>query len=204
LVKNFQQIEAFMKTLVPILFALATALCWGLYGPTLGKARAADLTASPFKPYVGIGVAYLLIAIIGGLIAMKIVGKDSFNFTDSVTRWGFAAGIWGALGALCLTIAMFSGGNKIPHAVMPIVFGGAVTVTALYGLWMSDGALKGGTGLWIGIAGMAISVILIAANTPQTHPPKPVANAPSFSYKSNESGLTELSNKSDLPGKSNH
>ena len=23
----------------PILFALGTALCWGLYGPTLGKAR---------------------------------------------------------------------------------------------------------------------------------------------------------------------
>ena len=39
----------------PVLFALLTALCWGLYGPVLGQARSA--LASPFKPYLAIGVA---------------------------------------------------------------------------------------------------------------------------------------------------
>jgi hypothetical protein len=161
-----------MKTYLPFLFALGTALCWGLYGPTLGKARIADSTASPFKPYVGVGVAYLVIAIVGGLIAMSIIKKDTFVFTDSVSRWGFAAGTLGALGALNLTLSMFSGGARIPHAVMPVVFGGAVTISALYGMLSSGGTLKGGPLLWVGIVGMGVSVILIAANTPHGHPPK--------------------------------
>lgn len=162
-----------MKTMLPYLFALGTALCWGLYGPTLGKARIADATASPFKPYVGIGLSYLLIAIAGGLIAMKVVGKDSFIFTDGVTRWGFAAGTLGALGALSLTLCMFNGGARIPHAVMPVVFGGAVTVTALYTIFSSGGTIKGGPALWAGVVGMGLSAVLIAANTPHPHPPTP-------------------------------
>ncbi len=165
-----------MKTLLPFVFALGTALCWGLYGPTLGKSRIADPTASPFKPYVGIGVAYLIIAILGGLVAMKVVGKDSFVFTDGVSKWGFAAGMLGALGALSLTLSMFSGGAKIPHAVMPVVFGGAISVTALYTIVRSGGGLQGGPLLWIGIVGMGISTILIAANTPHPHPKKPAGN----------------------------
>ena len=162
-----------MKTFLPFLFALGTALCWGLYGPTLGKSRLADPDASPFKPYVGIGVAYLVIAIAGGLIAMMVVGKDKFVFTDGTSRWGFAAGVLGALGALSLTLAMFNGGAKIPHAVMPVVFGGAVTVTALYTVLASGGTLKGGPLLWVGIIGMGVSAVLIAANTPHPHPKKP-------------------------------
>lgn len=158
-----------MKSL-PFLFAIGTAICWGFYGPTLGKARLADPTASPFKPYVGIGVAYVVIAIVGGLIAMTAVGKDNFNFTDPVSRWGFGAGSLGALGALSLTLAMFNGGAKIPHAVMPVVFGGAVTITALYSILSSGGTLKGGPMLWVGVVGMGISAVLIAANTPHASP----------------------------------
>ncbi len=159
-----------MKNMLPYIFALGTALCWGLYGPTLSKARLADPTASPFKPYVGIGVAYLVIAITGGFIAMLVVGKDTYVFTDRVSRWGFAAGTLGALGALSLTIGMFNGGARIPHAIMPVVFGGAVTVTAVYTLISSGGTLKGGVLLWVGILGMGLSAILIAASTPRVGP----------------------------------
>ena len=162
-----------MKPYIPFLFALGTALCWGLYGPTLGKARGAGTVGidTPFKPYVGIGVAYLLIAIAGGLIAMKVVGTDKWTFTDGPSRWGFTAGMLGAGGALFLTLSMFNGGAKIPHAVMPFVFGGAVTVTAVYSV-ISLGA-RGNLWMWLGIAGMGISAVLVAANTPHGHPPKP-------------------------------
>ena len=40
---------------LPIVFAVLTALFWGMYGPALGQARAG--LGSPFKPYVAIGVA---------------------------------------------------------------------------------------------------------------------------------------------------
>jgi drug/metabolite transporter (DMT)-like permease len=160
-----------MKNLLPFLFAVATALCWGLYGPVLGKARMADPDLSPFKPYVGIGVAYLLIAIVGGIVGMWIKG-DSFE-VGAGGRWGFAAGALGALGAFTLTIAMFSGGARIPHAVMPIVFGGAVTVTALYTLWSSRGRLHATPMLWVGIVGVLVSVIIITMNTPHAAPSPP-------------------------------
>ncbi len=156
-----------MKNSLPVLFALATALCWGLYGPILGKARVAD--TSPFKPYVAIGVAYLVIAILGGLIGMWYQG-DSFQ-VGAGGRWGVAAGTLGALGAFTLTLAMFSGGARIPHTVMPIVFGGAVTVTALYSIWSSRETLRAGPWLWVGIALMLVSVIIITVNTPHGAPP---------------------------------
>lgn len=158
-----------MKNYLPFLFALGTALCWGLYGPTLGKARLADAELSPFKPYVGIGFAYLVIAIAGGMIGMWYKG-DSFSPSGASGLWGVAAGTLGALGAFSLTLCMFSGGARIPHAVMPVVFGGAVTVTAIYTVLASRGRLHASPMLWVGIAGMLVSVIVITMNTPHATP----------------------------------
>lgn len=180
-----------MKTYLPFLFALGTAMCWGLYGPTLGKARLADTDLSPFKPYVGIGIAYLVIAIVGGLAGMWYKG-DSFASVGAGGYWGLAAGILGALGAFSLTLCMFNGGARIPHAVMPVVFGGAVTVTALYTIWSSDGRLQASFMLWVGIVGVLVSVIIITTNTPhptprgahtttetsQAHPANPPGSSP--------------------------
>lgn len=171
-----------MKTLLPFLFALGTAVCWGLYGPTLGKARLADADLSPFKPYVGIGVAYLVIAIAGGLLGMWYKGDD-FGSVGAGGFWGVSAGTLGALGAFSLTLCMFNGGARIPHAVMPVVFGGAVTVTALYTLWSAGGELRASPMLWVGIVGVLVSVVIITVNTPHTSPasaphPAPSASAP--------------------------
>ncbi len=158
-----------MKNYLPFLFALGTALCWGLYGPTLGKARLVDADLSPFKPYVGIGFAYLVIAIAGGMIGMWYKG-DSFSPSGASGLWGLAAGTLGALGAFSLTLCMFSGGARIPHAVMPVVFGGAVTITAIYTILASGGRLHASPLLWVGIAGMLISIVIITMNTPHAPP----------------------------------
>ena len=95
-----------MKTY--LLFALLTGLFWGFYGPALALSRAG--LQSPFKPYVMIGAAYLVIAIIGGLVGMKWK-CDEFSFSGIGAKWGFIAGSLGALGALWLTIAMVTGGG---------------------------------------------------------------------------------------------
>ncbi len=165
-----------MKNYLPFLFALGTALCWGLYGPTLGKARLVDADLSPFKPYVGIGFAYLVIAIAGGLIGMWYKG-DSFSPSGASGLWGLAAGALGALGAFSLTLCMFSGGARIPHAVMPVVFGGAVTITAIYTVLASGGRLHASPMLWLGIVGMLVSIVIITMNTPHAPP----ASTPSTS-----------------------
>jgi hypothetical protein len=158
-----------LKAYLPFVFALGTALCWGLYGPTLGRARLADPDLSPFKPYVAIGIAYLVIAILGGGIGMYLKG-DSFSPSGGAAGWGLAAGVLGALGAFNLTLTMFTGGARIPHAVMPVVFGGAVTVTALYTILASKGALSLTPQLGLGILLMLVAIVIITTNTPHPTP----------------------------------
>ncbi len=161
--------------MIPILFALGTALCWGMYGPALGNARSTAKPPewSPFKPYVFIGVAYLVIAIAGGLVAMKLKG-DTFSYTGAHAasrNWGFIAGSLGAAGAFFLTNAVISSkGNTA--LVMPIVFGGAVTVNAIFA-WTqlrSNPNLHISSMLWVGMALVFAGVVLVAKNTPHGPP----------------------------------
>ncbi len=155
----------------PILFALLTALCWGLYGPTLAQARSS--LSSPFKPYFLIGLAYIVWAIVGGLIGMRFNG-DELSISSTGAFWGFAAGTLGAWGALNLTLAMFTGGAALPHLVMPIVFGGAVTISALVALPRAEHVSPW---LWLGIAVVGAGIVMVAYNTPHATPPTAPAPA---------------------------
>ncbi len=162
--------------LLPIVFALLTGLFWGTYGPTLAQARFFEKSA--FKPYVMIGVAYLVWGIVGGLIGMSYRG-DTFSFTLKGTFWGFAAGSLGAWGALTLTLAMFTGGTAMPQIVMPVVFGTAVTVSAIVSVLTTK--TEANPMLWVGIGGMAVCILIVAYFTPHAgpaHPPKGAGDAP--------------------------
>ncbi len=170
------------KMLIPILFALATAFFWGCYGPTIGNAQSPRVDNvplwSPFKPYVFIGIAYLMIAICGGLAMMAVKG-DSFSFTGEyypTMKWGFLAGILGAFGALCLTTAMMtSRGNAL--LVMPIVFGGAVSVTAIVSMLRLHAETTVSPLLWVGMVLTVVGIVIVATNTPHAHAPaKPAAD----------------------------
>lgn len=167
-----------MKSLpMPIVFALLTGLFWGTYGPVLAQARFFEKSA--FKPYVMIGIAYLVWGIIGGLAGMAYTqkpGEAFFNFKMEGVFWGFAAGTLGAWGALTLTMAMFTGGTAMPQVVMPIVFGTAVTVSAITSVLTTKAETN--PMLWVGIAGMAICIVVVAYYTPHAHPPKPAAAPP--------------------------
>lgn len=163
-----------MKFSYPVLFALMTALFWGLYGPVLAQSR--TYLQSPFKPYVAIGLAYLVWGVGGGIAGMIYKG-DNFSFTGPGGLWGLFAGTLGAWGAFTLTLAMFSGGMKMPHVVMPIVFGGAVTVSALVSVWSESEHAEVNPLLWIGIAGILVCTVLVAYNTPHPKLPAPKAEA---------------------------
>lgn len=168
-----------MNSSLPVIFALLTGLFWGTYGPVLGQARAFE--KSPFKPYVMIGVAYLIWGILGGLIGMASKG-DQFSFTKQGMIWGFAAGTLGAWGALTLTLAMYTGGTAMPQIVMPIVFGTAVSVSAIVAVLTTK--TQADPRLWLGILGMAVCIVTVAYYTPHASPhgkpapsPAPVTEA---------------------------
>jgi hypothetical protein len=166
-----------------ILFAVLTAFFWGVYGPVLGFARSTARPPSadywsPFKPYLFIGLAYLVWGCIGGAIIMKAVFNDSFSFAgthQAAAKWGFIAGSLGAFGALTLTFAVVNAGRAGagPALVMPIVFGGAVTVSAITGYFL----LQNAPGLHVNwpplLGGMALvfaGIILVAKFTPHAPP----------------------------------
>ena len=161
-----------MKTFA-IICALLVALCWGLYGPTLANARSPAREWGPFKPYVFIGMAYLVLAIVGGSLMMKFAFNDNFDYTGKyfpAMKWGFFAGCLGALGALALTFSLTKAGGK-PAYVMPIVFGGAVTVNAIAAYLSLHPGEKTNPLMWIGMALVAVGICLTAGFTPHGHAP---------------------------------
>lgn len=172
---------------LPILFGLLTALFWGMYGPVLADSRG-DLK-SPFKPYLLIGLAYLLWGVVGGLVGMWQKGDD-FSFPSHGTSLGFVAGSLGAFGALTLTLAMYNGGK--PYIIMPIVFGGAVTVSAIFSILKEAEGTHINPLLYLGVAGVIVSAGLVAYCTPHPAPKKaPPAAAVSGPASETESPIAQ-------------
>jgi hypothetical protein len=169
---NIEDTMKFEDLMWPVIFASLTALFWGMYGPAIGFARSAE-GGNAFKPYLMIGVAYLIWAIIGGAAGMAYT-KAPFSFSDSGVTWGFIGGSLGAFGALTLTLAMFSfPGKPRPELVMPIVFGGAVTVNAITNIVLSRqqaDAHAPSLNLWLGMIVVAVGIVLVAYNTPHVAP----------------------------------
>lgn len=161
-----------------ILFGLLTAVFWGLYGPALQTSRVQGPGETVFKPFVLIGVAYLLIGVLGGLIGNQVIG-GTFTFQPTTLKWGFIAGALGAAGALTLTMAIYKGGGpKVASLVMPIVFGGA-TIVAVFFTLISKGELSHAHPLqYVGTLAIVLGVVLVqafASHGPAAKPP--VANS---------------------------
>lgn len=199
--------EGFMnKMLIPVLFALATAVFWGCYGPAIGNAQSPRIDGvplwSPFKPNVFIGLAYFVIAICGGLAVMAVKG-DSFSFTGEyfpTVKWGFLAGSLGAFGALCLTSAMMtSRGNAL--LVMPIVFGGAVSVSAIVSVFRLHADTTVSPVLWVGMIMTVVGIIIVATNTPHGHAPaKPAAELATAAHTNGNADAVRAAEAADTLG----
>jgi drug/metabolite transporter (DMT)-like permease len=155
--------------------AVLVAICWGMYGPAVANSRSTSRPPDwgPFKPYVFIGIAYFALAAVGGALMMGVVSGDNFNYTGKyypAMKWGFVAGCLGALGALALTFSLTSAGGK-PAYVMPIVFGGAVSVNAICAyLKLHKGEVVNPM-LWIGMLLVVVGICLTAGYTPHGHVP---------------------------------
>lgn len=155
-----------------LLGSIAAAIfCWGAYGPTLHKGQAA-MMQSRLRPFICVGLAYFIIAVIVPNIYLAISPEPStYNFSG--TMWSLLAGAAGAFGALGIIMAFNFGGK--PVFVMPLIFGGAPVVSTLIttkvnGLWGDIGAFFL-AGLILVIAGAAMVLVF----APKGHPPAPSA-----------------------------
>ena len=122
-----------MKELGLLLLSIALAVaCWGVYGPVLGEGRA-DMQSS-LRPFICVGMAYFLIAVLVPLIVLRLYG-ESGHWSTKGTVWSLAAGAVGAIGALGVILALTFRGN--PVYVMPLVFGGAPVVNTFLTMYWS-------------------------------------------------------------------
>ena len=115
-----------------MLFVLGAVLSWGMYGPALHTGQLAfddpERINKSLKALLCVGAAYFLVAV---LVPAGILGAKGQlgGFSMKATTFSTAAGILGALGAVCITWAFKNGGS--PLIVMPLVFAGAPVVNAI-------------------------------------------------------------------------
>ena len=140
-----------------LIFATLTVVCWGLYGILLhaGQAGMADKVAGRYKAFLFVGIAYLVIAIAGSLVELKI-NNAVWTFPVRGVVWSTLAGIAGALGAFFVLVAF--GARGTPSVVMSIVFAGAPMVNAIVALMLHPPA-----GGWAAVRWPFVAGILLAA-----------------------------------------
>ena len=112
-----------------LLFSMITVCSWGVYGMLLhtGQVSMVDPVNGRYKAFLFVGVAYLLTAVLGSLIMLKLNGVE-WSFPAKGMMWSTVAGVAGALGAFGVLLAFGAKGS--PAVVMAIVFAGAPVVNA--------------------------------------------------------------------------
>jgi hypothetical protein len=116
-----------------LLFTAMTFVAWGAYGPTLHHGANA-LSHDSLRAFVGVGLAYFLVAVLIPFAILKKSG-ESGNWTITGTVYSLVAGAVGAIGALGIILALGYGGSTI--YVMPLVFGFAPIVNTLVTAFLS-------------------------------------------------------------------
>jgi hypothetical protein len=165
-----------MTQFLGMLAAIAlTALCWGVYGPVIHEGQA--LMGSRLRPFMCVGAAYFLIAVIVPA-ALLARGGEKGSWTMTGVLWSLLAGACGALGALGVILALAAGGR--PIYVMPLVFGGAPVVNTLLSAFLnrSFAQLKAPflAGLLLVITG-AVTVLIFKPQPPAHTAPTATAKA---------------------------
>lgn len=107
-------------------FVFLTVFSWGNYGPLMHHGNLS--MGDAIRPFIGVGFAYFLIAVVVPILILKLNGEKG-NWSTGGIVLSLIAGAVGALGALGVIVA-FSAGAK-PVYVMPLVFGGAPVINTL-------------------------------------------------------------------------
>ncbi len=122
-----------MRTLMILPFVALTVLCWGNYGPLMHGGQH-GMAGSSLRPFVCVGLAYFLIAVLFPMLYMNGRG-ESGRWTASGTFWSLVAGAVGAFGALGIIMAFKFYGR--PIYVMPLVYGLAPVVNTFVTMLMA-------------------------------------------------------------------
>jgi hypothetical protein len=175
-------------------FVIGVIISWGTYVPLVHEGQSKLGGGNPgdgsLRAFLCIGIAYLVTGVIIPLVILAVnpgglAGKESLNFQapDGGVNWGglgfgLLGGLAGAIGALCIVLALKSGGK--PLLVVPLVFAGAPVVSTIVSLLWHPPAERPGWVFYLGIvmAAAGAGLVLYARPAPARHAPgKPAAQA---------------------------
>lgn len=158
---------------------LLTAICWGSYGPLLLWGHQA-MGSGRLRPFICVGIAYFLIAIVGPILFIVFTGMEKgeglasgWNFTG--TMWSLAGGAVGAIGAFGIILALNYGGH--PTFVMPLVFGIAPVVNTVITIGMSNRWGELSPMYYAGMILVGAGAVTVLLFQPKGPPPKTVKPA---------------------------
>jgi drug/metabolite transporter (DMT)-like permease len=141
-----------------LIFTLTTVVSWGVYGIMLhtGQLAMGDPVHGRTKAFLFVGLAYFLTAVLVPLAILYFAGAE-WSFPGKGLWWSLAAGIVGAIGALCVLLAFGAKGH--PVTVMTIVFAGAPIVNAFVAIALHPPANGWGDIRWQFVLGIILACV---------------------------------------------
>lgn len=148
-----------------LLFVLGVMVCWGAYIPTIHAGqKAMGVRSASLWSFLFVGVAYFLVAVLApaGLLA----ARGDLASPPAQRGWAIAllAGALGALGALCVILALLNGGT--PQTVPPLVFCGAPIVATIIAMSLNRPATAPDWRFFLGIVLAAGGAALVLRYKP--------------------------------------
>lgn len=188
-----------MRSLTFLAFVIVTIFCWGTYGPVLHLGQehmGADGKYSTLRPFICVGMAYFLIAVLFPTLVLMKKGEQG-NWNTKGIIWSFSAGLVGAIGALGIILAFKFKGK--PVFVMPLVFGCAPVVNTIVSMLFARTVKNASLLFYIGVLVVAVG----AAGVLTFKPTKPKAAAAAAAVEKTDSTVeTEGKSDSTSPAKS--
>ena len=140
-------------------------VCWGKYGVAVHGSIVA-FGMSGIRSMVSISLAYVVLALGGGLIAYWIGLEPGAEVTSLGLTKGIIAGLITTAGAWGIVF-----GNRYvkggPSVVMPLVFAGAPVVNSFFAMWWFGIPWSAVSPLfWVGIAAIVAGGYLVLTNKP--------------------------------------
>jgi len=141
-----------------IAYVAGAVLSWGVYGVMLHRGQVA--LGNPMRALLCVGVAYFLVGVIVPSAMLASQGQlQARGFNGLGTMTATAAGMLGAIGAVCIILAFKAGGT--PAIVMPLVFGGAPLVNVLVTVWWHPPATAPNPLLYVGFVLVAVGAGMV-------------------------------------------
>jgi uncharacterized membrane protein len=140
-----------------LLYVVGGFVAWGCYVPTLHAGQVA-LRGGSLRAFLCVGLAYFLTAVLVPL-GLLGAGMEPWEWNRRGIGLAIAAGALGAAGALCVILALKSGGT--PLVVAPLIFAGAPVVNALVSMAWHPPQSAPAPWFYVGIALAAAGAFLV-------------------------------------------